>query len=244
MLKVFTDRTDFDLGIDDHGLSGDKDINVYVLDEDMRALSLMEAFRACRHDPLRTYYYIPKTESNFARYAAESLKRGTVNVFSDLEELRDSLRTEVDAWCSYSIPECISKSAINFKIFLNRDASTSLSLAVNTALNKYSCYTVVAALEQLFHSGGAMFAPRFNAILEELQASSEKVKKADEAYRLHKSQFLSVLATFGYKIDTAWHTEEYDGMTMHVMFQPLEPKKDIESRVRMVAQLVTEKKEQ
>ena len=46
MLNVFTDRTDFDLGIDDHGLSGDKDINIYVLDEDMRALSLMEAFRS------------------------------------------------------------------------------------------------------------------------------------------------------------------------------------------------------
>ena len=92
MLNVFTDRTDFDLGIDDHGLSGDKDINIYVLDEDMRALSLMEAFRACRYDPLRTYYYIPKTESNFSRYATESIKRGTVNVFSDLEELRDSLR--------------------------------------------------------------------------------------------------------------------------------------------------------
>ena len=244
MLNVFTDRTDFDLGIDDHGLFGDKDINIYVLDEDMRALSLMEAFRACRYDPLRTYYYIPKTESNFSRYATESIKRGTVNVFSDLEELRDSLRSEVEAWCAYSIPECIARSTVNFKILANREASTSLSMAVTTALNKCSCYTVTRALQQLFQSGGPLFAQQFKAVLEELQASDPQVQKADEAFRTYGSQFLSVLAVDDHKIDRAWQTEEYEGMTMHVMFQPLEPKKDIQSRVRIVSQLVTEKKEQ
>lgn len=242
MLNVFTDRKDFDLGIDDHGLSGDKDINIYVLDEDMRALSLMEAFRACRYDPLRTYYYIPKTESDFFRYATESIKRGTVNVFSDLEELRDSLRGEVEAWCAYSIPECITRSTVNFKILANREASTSLSMAVTTALNKCSCYTVVKALQQLFQSGGPLFDQQFKTILAELKATDPQAQKADEAFKTYGSQFLSVLAADDRQIDTAWHTEEYDGMTMHVMFQPLEPKKDIQSRVRIVSQLITDKR--
>lgn len=242
MLNVFTDRKDFDLGIDDHGLSGDKDINIYVLDEDMRALSLMKAFRACRYDPLRTYYYIPKTESDFSHYATESIKRGTVNVFSDLEELRDALRSEVEAWCAYSIPECITRSTMNFKILANREASTSLSMAVTTALNKCSCYTVVKALLQLFQSGGPLFDQQFKTILAELKATDPQAQKADEAFKTYGSQFLSVLAADDHPVDTAWHTEEYDGMTMHVMFQPLEPKKDIQSRVRIVAQLVTEKK--
>ena len=46
MLKVYTDRPDFDLGIEDYDLSGGKEISIYVLDEQMSALSLMEAFRA------------------------------------------------------------------------------------------------------------------------------------------------------------------------------------------------------
>ena len=85
MINIHTDRDDFDLGIEDFGISEGSDINLYVLDENMKALSLMEAFRSCRYNPLRTYYYIPETESNFSRYAMESISRGTVNIFTDLE---------------------------------------------------------------------------------------------------------------------------------------------------------------
>ena len=38
MLNIYTDREDFDLGIEDFGLLDGKDINVYILDENMKAL--------------------------------------------------------------------------------------------------------------------------------------------------------------------------------------------------------------
>ena len=80
MINIHTDWEDFDLGIEEIDISEGKDIHVYVLDENMKALSLMEAFRACRYNPLRTYYYIPRTETNFSKYAMESISRGTVNI--------------------------------------------------------------------------------------------------------------------------------------------------------------------
>ena len=46
MINIHTDRDDFDLGIEDFGISEGSDINLYVLDENMKALSLMEAQRA------------------------------------------------------------------------------------------------------------------------------------------------------------------------------------------------------
>lgn len=49
MFKVHTDQKDFDLGIEDFGTSEGQDIHIYVLEEGMSALSLMEAFRACRY---------------------------------------------------------------------------------------------------------------------------------------------------------------------------------------------------
>ena len=58
MLNVFTDLKDFDLGIEDFDLPGSREINIYLLEEKMSALSLMEAFRSCRFNQLRTYYYI------------------------------------------------------------------------------------------------------------------------------------------------------------------------------------------
>lgn len=143
MLNVFTDLKDFDLGIEDFDLPGSREINIYVLDEKMSALSLMEAFRACRFNPLRTYYYIPDTESNFAAYARDSISRGTVNLFSDLNELREALQGEVEDWKTYSIPDCISKTAQNFKVFVNPSTTTDLSVEVSAALRKNSCYTVL-----------------------------------------------------------------------------------------------------
>ena len=45
------------------------------------------------------------------------------------------------------------------------------------------------------------------------------------------------------KIDTAWGTQEYDEMTLHVMFQPFDPEgRGIEHRVKIVGQLIKEKK--
>ena len=242
MLKVFTDRKNFDLGIEDYGLSGGNDINIYILDEDMSALSLMKAFRACRYNPLRTYYYIPKTESNFSKYATESISRGTVNLFSDLEEMKEALRSEVDAWRSYSIPECITKSAGNFKILLNRERVTSLSVAVTAALNKNSCYTVAEGLTALLQSGAPLLPQEFEASLNQILESSKKAKRANDAFAQYQSQFLSVLAAGNREINTEWHTEEYDGMALHVMFQPFEPEgKPLDSRIKIIAQLVKEK---
>lgn len=243
MLKVFTDREDFDLGIEDYGLSGGSDINIYVLDEHMSALSLMEAFRACRHNPLRTYYYIPETKSNFSKYATESISRGTVNVFSDLDELKSSLQGEVEAWRSYSVPECVKKSAANYKFLLNRDTATSLSVAVTSALHKNSCYTVAAALVKMLDSGNHLLASEFIRCKEQLLEESEKVKRAEKEFGFYGSQFLSVLAAGGKKTDPAWQTEEYDGITMHVMLQPFEPdSRDLDNRVKIVAQLRKETK--
>ena len=38
MLNIYTDREDFDLGIEDFGLLDGKDINVYILDDIIREL--------------------------------------------------------------------------------------------------------------------------------------------------------------------------------------------------------------
>ncbi len=242
MLKVYTDRPDFDLGIEDYDLSGGKEISIYVLDEQMSALWLMEAFRACRYNPLRTYYYIPDTESHFSQYARESISRGTVNLFSDLEEMKEALQSEVDAWRSYSIPECITKSAANYKILLNRERVTGISVAVTAALNKNSCYTIALALEKLFQSGGSLFSQQFLQILEEVLADSQKAREANAVFARENSQFLSVLAAGGREINREWHTEEYDGMALHVMFQPFEPEgKGLDARVKIVAQLIKER---
>lgn len=242
MLNVYTDRKDFDLGIEDYGLSVGKDINIYVLDEEMSALSLMEAFRACRYNPLRTYYYIPETKSNFSKYARESISRGTVNLYSDLEELKEALQGEVDAWRSYSIPECITKSAANYKILMNRERTTGLGVVVTAALSKNSCYTVAVALEELFKSGGSLHSQQFQEILDRTAKASEKAKRANAVFAQEQSQFLSVLAAGGKEINTEWHTEEYDGMALHVMFQPFEPEgKSMDSRVKIVSQLIKER---
>ena len=243
MINIHTDREDFDLGIEDFGISEGGDINLYVLDENMKALSLMEAFRACRYNPLRTYYYVPKTESNFSRYATESISRGTVNIFSDLNELREALNGEMDAWRSYSIPECVAKSAERFKVLLNRDMSTALSVAVSGALRKNSCYTVAAALFQMFRSKEQLDEAGFEMWKKQVMEDSPQAQRAEEEFRQHGSQFLSVLAAAGKERDTAWGTEEYDEMTLHVMFQPFEPEgRGIAHRVKIIGQLVKEKK--
>lgn len=243
MLNIYTDREDFDLGIEDFGLLDGKDINVYILDENMKALSLMEAFRACRRNPLRTYYYIPKTESNFSKYAVESISRGTVNVFYDLDELREALSGEMEAWRFYSVPECISKSAMNFKIMINRDTSTSLSIAVTAALRKSSCYTVGAALLELFQSRGALQGTEFENCRKKVLETSEEARRADEEFKRSGSQFLSVLVARGKDITSVKTTEEYDEMALHVMFQPFEPNgKDMEYRGKIISQLMKEKR--
>ncbi|MCI8725686.1 MAG: hypothetical protein HFG66_06060 [Hungatella sp.] len=243
MINIHTDRDDFDLGIEDFGISEGSDINLYVLDENMKALSLMEAFRSCRYNPLRTYYYIPETESNFSRYAMESISRGTVNIFTDLEELREALNGEMDAWRSYSVPECIAKSANHFKVLLNRDMSTSLSVAVSGALRKNSCYTVAVALFRMLQAKEQLNEAGFEMWRKQVLETSPEAVRAEEEYQKHGSQFLSVLAAAGKEIDEAWGTEEYDEMTLHVMFQPFEPEgRGINHRVKIVSQLVKEKK--
>lgn len=243
MFHVYTDRKDFDLGIVDHGLSEGQDISVYVLDEEMSALSLMKAFRACRYNPLRTYYYVPKTESEFYKYAIESISRGTVNIFSELDELREALQGEADAWRSYSIPECITKSAANFKIFANRETLTPLSVAVTAALHKNSCYTVVSALLPVFGAGGPLRVPQFQENIQTVLAEDEKARKANEEFQKSHSQFLSVLVAGGKQADEAWNTEEYNEMALHVMFQPFVPKgRGIAGRVDIITQILNEKK--
>lgn len=243
MINIYTDREDFDLGVEDFGISEGKDIELYVLDEDMKALSLMKAFRACRYNPLRTYYYIPKTESDFYRYATESISRGTVNIFSDLEELRDALNGEMDAWRSYSIPECISKSAENFKVLLNREMSTALSVLVSAALRKNSCYTVALALFKMLQDKEHLSETGFEEWRKQVLDTSEEAQRAEEEYKEHGSQFLSVLAAAKKKINVEYGNEEYDEMTLHVMFQPFEPEgKGINYRVKLIGQLVKEKK--
>lgn len=243
MINIHTDWEDFDLGIEEIDISEGKDIHVYVLDENMKALSLMEAFRACRYNPLRTYYYIPRTETNFSKYAMESISRGTVNIFTDLKELREALNGEMDAWRSYSIPECIAKSAEHFKVLLNRDMSTGLSVAVSGALRRYSCYTVAEALFKLLESKEQLNEAGFEACRKQVLEENPKAQKAEEEYGQNGSQFLSVLAAAGKEIDTAWGTQEYDEMTLHVMFQPFDPEgRGIEHRVKIVGQLIKEKK--
>ena len=243
MINIYTDREDFDLGVEAFGISEGKDIELYVLDEDMKALSLMKTFRACRYNPLRTYYYIPKTESDFSRYATESISRGTVNIFSDLEELRDALNGEMDAWRSYSIPECISRSAENFKVLLNREMSTALSVLVSSALRKNSCYTVALALFKMLQDKEHLSETGFEEWRKQVLDTSEEARRAEEEYKEHGSQFLSVLAAANKKINVEYGNEEYDEMTLHVMFQPFEPEgKGINYRVKLIGQLVKEKK--
>lgn len=242
MLNVFTDLKDFDLGIKDFDLPGSREINIYVLEEKMSALSLMEAFRACRTNPLRTYYYIPDTESHFSSYARESISRGTVNVFSDLEELRAALQGEVEEWRTYSVPDCISKTAENFKVFINQNSITDLSVGVSSALRKNSCYTVALALLHLFQSKEPLLSAQFKEELEHTIAGSKTARKANEEFKLRGSQFLSVLAAANEEIDISCHTDEYNSMALHVMFQPLEPEqKNLNSRVRIITQLLKEK---
>lgn len=242
MLNVYTDLKDFDLGVKDFNLPGSREINIYVLDEKMSALSLMEAFRACRTNPLRTYYYIPDTESNFSSYAKESISRGTVNLFSDLEELRTALQGEVEEWRTYSIPDCISKTAENFKVLINQNSITDLSVGVSSALRKNSCYTVALALLHLFQDKEPLLAAQFKEKLEHTIASSKTARKANEEFKLHGSQFLSVLAAANKEIDISHHTDEYNSMALHVMFQPLETEqKNLNSRVRIITQLLKEK---
>lgn len=244
MLNVFTDAKDFDLGIEDFDLGSSRDINVYVLDEKMSALSLMEAFRACRFNPLRTYYYIPDTESNFASYARESISRGTVNVYSDLDELRAALEGEVEEWRTYSIPDCISKTAANFKVFINQHTVNNLSLAVTAALRKNSCYTVALALLQMFQAHDPLLEQQFAEQLDHVLAGSKAARKANEEFKLRGSQFLSVLVAANKSVDISRHTDEYNSMALHVMFQPLEPEqKNLDSRVRIITQLLKEKRE-
>lgn len=242
MLNVYTDLKDFDLGIKDFNLPGSREINIYVLDEKMSALSLMEAFRACRTNPLRTYYYIPDTESNFSSYARESISRGTVNLFSDLEELRTALQGEVEEWRTYSIPDFISKTAENFMVLINQNSITDLSVEVSSALRKNSCYTVALALLHLFQAKEPLLASQFREKLEHTIASSKTARKANEEFKLRGSQFLSVLAAANKEIDISCHTDEYNSMALHVMFQPLEPEqKNLNSRVRIITQLLKEK---
>lgn len=244
MLKVFTDMKNFDLGVEDFGLSGGKDIHVYVLDEKMSALSLMEAFRACRSNPLRTYFYIPDTESDFSKFARESISRGTVNVFSDLEELKAVLRSEVDAWRTYSIPDFIQKSAENFKIFTSRDMVNNLSVEVTSALRRNSCYTVALALLRLFQSGEPLLVPEFQASLAHILETRKKARMANDEFKQRESQFLSVLVAGNKKTDISQHTDEYNGIALHVMFQPLTPEdKHLDDRVRIITQLVKEEKQ-
>ncbi len=243
MFKVHTDQKDFDLGIEDFGTSEGQDIHIYVLEEGMSALSLMEAFRACRYNPLRTYYFIPKTDSNFSSYAIESISRGTVNIFSDIEELRDSLRSEAEAWRSHSIPECIQKSAANFKVMVNREAVTALSVGVTTELNKNSCYTVAVALMRLFQSGEPLRLAQFQSHLGQALENCSQAQKANAAFAEYHSHFLSTLVANGKEINPSWHTEEYDGMALHVMFQPFSPEtKSINNRVKIISQLTKEKR--
>ncbi len=243
MLNVFTDQKDFDLGIEDYGLSGGQDINIYILEENMSALSLMEAFRACRYNPLRTYYYIPRTKSNFSKYATESISRGTVNVFDDLEEMKEALQGEVEAWRSYSIPECIKKSAGNFKVMLSRDTATALSVRVTSSISHHSCYTVAKALMELFLSGKPLVPGEFDASLSQVIDTDPKAADAEKVWKEYKSQFLSVLAAGKKPVDPAHHTEEYDSMALHVLLQPFAPEMpSLDSRVKMVAQLLKEKK--
>lgn len=243
MLNVFTDLKDFDLGVDDFGIFGGQDINIYVLEESMSALSLMEAFRACRYNPLRTYYYIPKTESNFSKYATESISRGTVNVFADLEEMKEALQGEVEAYRSYSVPDCIKKTAENFKVMLSRDSATSLSVRVSSALNHHSCYTVAQALLDLFHSGKMLAPAEFDSCMQQVIENNKNAASAEQVWKEYESQFLSVLAAGKKTVDPARRTEEYDSMTLHVMLQPFAPEiKSVDSRVKMAAQLRKEKR--
>lgn len=243
MLNVYTDLKDFDLGIKDFDLPGSREINVYVLDEKMSALSLMEAFRACRTNPLRTYYYIPDTESNFAAYARESISRGTMNLYTDLEELRAVLEGEVEDWRTYSIPDCILKTAQNFKVFVNQNTVTDLSVEVSSALRKNSCYTVGMTLLHMFQSKIPLLSTQFKEELEHTLAGSKTARIANEEFKLRGSQFLSVLVAGNKNIDISLHTDEYNSMALHVMFQPFDPEqKNLKSRVRIITQLLKERK--
>ena len=242
MLNIYTDLKDFDLGITDFDLPGSREITIYVLDENMSALSLMEAFRSCRQNPLRTYYYIPDTKSNFAAYARESISRGTVNLYSDLEELRSVLQGEVEEWRTYSVPDFITKSAENFKVFINQNSITDLSVGVSAALRKNSCYTVAMTLLHMFQGKEPLLVSQFQEELVHTLANSKTARTANEEFKLRGSQFLSVLAAGGKDIDISRHTDEYNSMALHVMSQPLDPEqKNLKGRGKIITQLLKEK---
>ncbi|MCM1441548.1 MAG: hypothetical protein NC131_20425 [Roseburia sp.] len=232
-------RKDFVIPVVDD--KDEADIEVYVLESTMTPLDLMKAFRACRVNPMKAWYYIPPEPKEFHDYAYDAIHRGTLNIYHDWEVLTSALSNNVLATTEKEIQKCVTMSFDNFGYDVDEDMCRFIADAVLNATDRYGAYPACKALLQMLESGKTPNVPLYNNIMKSTLTLYAAVENAVNEFRQNGSHILGVLASERiYKIALP-KQEEFDRVTVHVMFQPLTPEMhDLKGRCQQIVRVAKE----
>lgn len=216
-------------------------IEVYVLESTMSPLELMKAFRACRINPMKAWYYIPEEPAEFHEYAFDAIRRGTLNIYHDWNVLVSALSDDVLGTTEKEIAKCVETSFAAFGYDVDQDMLGFISAAVLSATDRYGAFPACKALLQMLESGKKPNPALYNTIMKNMLTLYASVENAVNEFRQNGSHILSVLAAERiYKI-TIPKQEEFDRVAVHVMFQPLTPDMhDLKERRQQIVRVAKE----
>lgn len=217
------------------------DVEVYVLTADMTPLELMKAFKACRVNPMKAWYFISPDNPEFYEYACDAIHRGTVNIYSDWGLLESALTDDILQTTEKQIHSCVSVSFDNFGIIADDELINFITGAVMQATSRYGAYPAAKAFLRLLESGHKPNVPLYNTIMKALITTSAGVEDAVNEFRKSGSSILGVLATERiYKL-TLSKQEEFDRVAAHVMFMPFTPDMhDLKDRCGQIVRVAKE----
>lgn len=217
------------------------EVEVYVLLHTMSPLDLMKAFRACRINPMKAWYYIPSEPAEFHDYAYDAIKRGTLNIYHDWDVLMSALSGDIISSAETEISKCVQQSVANFGYEIDYDTCKFLSGAVYSATERYGAFPACKALLKMLESGRRPNVPLYNEVMKSSIMLYASVESAVNEFRQTGSHILGVLA--GEKIYKLFieKQSEFDRVAIHILFQPLTP--DVHDLHERRSQLVRVAKE-
>lgn len=221
MLKMYINNSDYAHYICADVVSdkNDADVEVYVLSAGMSSVALMQAFQACRTNPMKAYYYIDPSDEVFAGLAENAIRRGTLHIFSSIESLALSINGKYDMVLDTAVRRCLKESAENYCVEI--DDIDMLCSVVKDTIDRYGVYAAMMSVLRMLQSGRSLSTGLYSNVLRSILPIYASVENSVNSYRECSSQLVSVLAAARIFRVNIKNIESYDAMTLHVMLKPI-----------------------
>lgn len=195
------------------------DIEVYILTDDMSAVDLMKAFKACRMNPLKAYYCVVSEDKEFVQLATDAVKRGTLHVFTCVENLVESINGRYELVIDNVISRCLTESAEAWGVpVIDKE---TLVKVVRDTIDRQGVYAAVVTILRSLQSGRDLSVGLYANVLKSVVSIYASVESSVQMYRETGSQLLSVLASAKVYKTGLKDVSNYNDMVLHVMLKPI-----------------------